>query len=197
MYIIELTFTKLNFDLVGAGFPPVWGGGSYPGYESGSQRPHYAAPADLPSPGYYPPYASTHGADISSIGVSPGVSAGGYHVGSITPAPGIGYPPAGAPPVHAGSAPPIGGASIGVSSITPYPPPFSGGIGGGGLGGSGLAGSAFYPGLENRPFNVRCDDQEQFKQVKIKFINLRSLVIFLRIYGFVIYTSCNAIGRHS
>lgn len=96
------------------------------------------------------------------MGVSPGVSPGGYHVGTITPAPGgLGYPPGGAPPAHAGSLPPIGGATLGVSSIAPYPPPFGGAVGAGGLGGGG-----FYHGLDNRPFNVRCDDQEQFKQVR-------------------------------
>ena len=121
----------------------MWDGGSYPGYlgpaASNQAGVPYSSPAYIPGGGYYPP-GITHTTDISPYGSS------GYHTGSITATPGLGYPAAG-PPVH-GSLPPIG-----ASSMAPYPAQFSG------------PGPGFHPGYDNRPFNIRCNDQEQFKQV--------------------------------
>lgn len=144
-------------NIAGAGFSGVYGGGSYPGYVgTPGQLPAlpYSPAADVPAPGFYSPYGSTHSTDMSPFGVSPGISGSGsgFHVGTITPAPGVGYPPGGAPPAYGGSVPPIGGPGIGVSSIAPYPSPFGG---------------AVYPGLDNRPFNVKCDEGEGFKQVSL------------------------------
>lgn len=55
-----------------------------------------------------------------------------------------------------GGIPPIGGSPLGPSLLPGYYNGGSGGIGGG-IGGVGIDG--------NRPFNIRCDDNEGFKQV--------------------------------
>ena len=133
----------------GVARPPIYGGGGYPvgypGTATSNQIP-YSSPADIGAPVHYP-YSTA----VSPYGGSPG-----YYSGAITASPNAGYPPAGAPSVSGGSLPPIS-----ASSIAPYPSPFGG------------PGQAFYPPFDNRPFyNGRCDDQDQFRQVR-KFFILR------------------------
>ncbi|XP_065219533.1 uncharacterized protein LOC135845021 isoform X2 [Planococcus citri] len=161
-----------------SGFGGVYSGGGYPSYVgSGGQIPAqpYAPPGDVAGPGYWSHFG-THSTDVSPYGVSPG-SSSAYPIGSITPAPsvGVGYPPGGAPPAYGGSVPPIGGSSLGVSPGYPsYPPSLGGAPGGGGyFGGGGGGGGGLEP---HRPFNVRCDEGDGFKQIGVHMRMRRQFV---------------------
>lgn len=161
----KYTYNSQLDNSLGSGFGGVYGGGSYPGYTSGSNQipaQPYAPPGDVPGPGYWGHFG-THSTDVSPYGVSPG-SSSAYAIGSITPAPsvGVGYPPGGAPPAYGGSVPPIGGPALGVSPVSPGLPSYPPSLGGAG----GVGGGYFGGGLEpHRPFNVRCEEGDGFKQV--------------------------------
>lgn len=87
-----------------------------------------------------------------------GIGGNNYGFGSTPAVIGSSIPPY-TPSAIPGGLPPIGGPPIGLPSVPGY---YGGGIGGGGIGGGGIGGV----GLDgNRPFNIRCDDTDGFKQV--------------------------------
>lgn len=108
----------------------------------------------MPGHGYWN-HLGSHSTDVSPYN-APHATSGAYPIASITPIPPASYPGVGSSPAYTGSSPPLGASSLGYPQLTPgvasYPPPLAGG---------------YYPvGFEPpRPFNVKCEEGDGFKQV--------------------------------
>lgn len=144
---------------IGGGFGGVYGGGSYPGYSSTSGSgigsggvSSSIGPYPSDSSGGYWGHVGGHGADIPPF-LGQGTGGNNFGFGSTPSVIGSSVPPY-TPSAIPGGIPPIGGPPLGPSLLPGYY------NGGGGIGGVGIDG--------NRPFNIRCDDNEGFKQVNIR-----------------------------
>lgn len=169
----------------------MYGGGSYPGYSStagsaiggggggggGGGLSSSVGPYPSEAPGGYWGHVGGHGADIP-----PFLGSGGnnYAFGSTPAVIGSSIPPY-TPSAIPGGLPPIGGGSplgppLGIPNVPGYYG--GGGVGGGGIGGGGGGiggiggiggggiGGIGGGGIDgNRPFNIKCDDADGFKQV--------------------------------
>lgn len=166
-----------QYTIIGGSFGGVYGGGSYPGYSSttGSGISAGSVSSSIgpyPSdniPGGYWGHVGGHGADIPPfLGQGAGGIGSNFGFGSTPSAIGSSIPPY-TPSAIPGGLPPIGGPPLGPSLLPGYYPGGSGGGGGGGIGSGGISGINGIDG--NRPFNIRCDENDGFKQV-IVFGNL-------------------------
>jgi len=132
----------------------VYGGGSYPGYSSTSGSGIGSSvsssigpyPSEASSGGYWG-HVGGHGADIPPF-LGQGAGGNSFGFGSTPSIVGSSIPPY-TPSAIPGGLPPIGGPPLGPSLLPGY---YNGGGVGGGIDG-------------NRPFSIRCDDNEGFKQV--------------------------------
>lgn len=109
-------------------------------------------PSEAPT-GYWG-HVGGHGADIPPfLGQGSGaLGVNNFGFGSTQGVIGSSIPPYAASAIP-GGLPPIGGPPLGPPLVPGYYPGGAGGIGGGGLDG-------------NRPYNIRCDEGEGFKQVR-------------------------------
>lgn len=146
----------------------MYGGGSYPGYSStgggaisGGGLSSSIGPYPSENPGGYWGHVGGHGADIPPFlgqGAGGAVGAGSYGFGSTPGVIGSSIPPY-TPSAIPSGLPPIGGPPLG----PPLGIPSVQGYFGNGIGGNGID--------ANRPFNIRCDDVDGFKQVKLQLRN--------------------------
>lgn len=144
----------------------MYGGGSYPGYSStaGGALSSSVGPYPSEAPTGYWGHVGGHGADIPPpfLGQTAGVTNFGF--GSTPGIIGSSIPPY-TPSAIPGGLPPIGGAPLGSPLVPGYYPGGGGQVGGGG-GQIGMLGGGGGGGLDgNRPFNIRCDESDGFKQV--------------------------------
>lgn len=162
------------FPWTAGGFGGVYGGGSYPGYSNtagsgiGGVLSSSIGPYPSENPGGYWGHVGGHGADIppflgqGAVGGGGGGGVNNYGFGSTPAVIGSSIPPYITPSVIPSGLPPIGGPPLGPPLGIPSVPGYFGGGGVGAIGGGGLD--------ANRPFNIRCDDNDGFKQVIILYI---------------------------
>ncbi|XP_022174550.1 uncharacterized protein LOC111036724 isoform X1 [Myzus persicae] len=172
---------------IGSGFGGVYGGGSYPGYSStagsgigggggggGGGLSSSIGPYPSEAPGGYWGHVGGHGADIPPfLGQGGGgIGVNNYGFGSTPAVIGSSIPPY-TPSAIPGGLPPIGGPPLGPPlGIPSVPGYYGGGVGGiggiGGIGGNGID--------ANRPFNIRCDESDGFKQMGVRMRMARGLI---------------------
>ncbi|XP_050521456.1 uncharacterized protein LOC126894461 isoform X2 [Daktulosphaira vitifoliae] len=154
---------------IGSGLGSIYGGGSYPAYTgavgigslSGVIGPQ---PNPINSPEGYWGHVGGHGANIPPfLGQNTG---GSYGIGSTQGVIGSSIAPYGASSIQSGfshlGVAPIGGYNLGPPSIGP-PLGIPGYYGGNGLDG-------------NRPYNIKCDDIDGFKQMGVRMRLARGLI---------------------
>lgn len=156
----------------------MYGGGSYPGYSStagggiGGGMSSSVGPYPSEAPTGYWGHVGGHGAEVPPfLGQGAGgISPTSYGFGSTPSIVGSSIPPY-SPSAMPGGLQPIGGSPLGPPlGISPQVPGYyGGGVGGGGGGGGG--GGAIDA---NRPFNIRCDDTDGFKQVETRPTHYRT-----------------------